>query len=207
MIRTILVAIVCVGIFMSAGCAGKLMPSKQEIVGGNWDSYDEIEKFSDGIQDGVTTIGDLKKRGFDPAAALNCTRLSHVDVQNIFVAPVSNAFSVEGTFGSYIPRGVLECLDESIPGECFGYRIERKNILSKGEGNFVLHFSKFKMKTRITGWEREEYFVVKGGGDSAVIVHSVFKATPKIDRLTIEKDPKYAILGAGFILFKILSPF
>jgi len=182
---------------MSFGCAGRMMPVKQEIEDGNWESHNQIKEFYGTIHNGVTTIDDLRKNGFDPDTAQNCTKLSHVDIQNIFLP--ANVFSSEQGL-KYVPNGILECLDETIPGKCYGYEIRRKDITLRGKGNFILHYSRLKVITETEGWDASFTFVVKGDR----VVHSIWKSTPHIKKLTIERDPKYATFGAGFILMKLL---
>lgn len=220
------------------GCAGKnfadsLRSSKIEAVKCPWDSYEEAEKFHQSIEDGKTTIDDLRTKGFDPNTAPNTTKLSHIDVRNIFLTPsmmmrdtpdfslenqsekqISNRSSLlpsqgnapSGTILSYIPDGVLRCMNKNNPGECYGYTTVCQYLKSQGKGNLIYEWTKWRVEIHVSGWELYSTFIVKGSYDGGVIEHKIWKGTPKISKITVERDPKYVLFGTGLILFKF-SPY
>lgn len=226
-------------ILLFTGCAGKkfadsLRSSKTEIITCPWDSYEEAEKFHQSIQDGETTIDDLRGKGFDPNTAPNTTKLSHIDVRNIFLTPsmmmkempdfsfdnsagnpgYDNKSSVpsgedtpaNGAIFSYIPDGVLRCMNKNNPGECYGYTTQCQYLKSQGKGNLIYEWVKWRVEFHISGWQLYSTFIVKGDYNGGLIEHKIWKGTPKISKITVERDPKYVLFGGAFILFKF-SPY
>lgn len=221
------------------GCAGKnfdssLRSSKTEIIRCPWASYEKAEKFYQSIEDGKTTVDDLRGKGFDPNTAPNTTKLSHIDVRNIFLSPsltmrdmpdfpsdsskghssYNNSSTVpyggntpaKGGIFSYIPEGVLRCMNKNNPGECYGYTTQCQYLKSQGRGNIILEWTKWKVEMHISGWELSSTFIVKGSYNGGIIEHKIWRGTPRISKITAEHDPKYVLFGGAFILFKF-SPF
>lgn len=174
------ILILAVFAFILSSCAGfgaSLMPSKVEVIKGQWQDYDAVEIFFNNIEPYKTTKTALKERGLDLKKSPNVRELSYLDIEKMFLT--NQSIKIED-----LPAGVQDCLKNR--SACLGYEIGQQDIRTKGRDNIVLRWLKCKKVDAVKGWEAKFYLFTK----NELIVDKVWGGgMPNVDKLTTEKKP------------------
>lgn len=170
-----IIAIILIG--CGANSASVLMDSKIDIIKGQWQDFESMEKFFNGIKPYKTKLSDF---GFDLKKESNVIELGYSDVESLFLSNPS--IKKEN-----LPDGAQDCLDS--PDECRGLRVERRSERTKGRGDvidFFLRWGRFKKMNQTTGWEGKFYIFTKG---DLIVYKRWGGGTPNVDKETVEKRP------------------
>lgn len=133
---------------MLTGCASmKLMPSQFEASGVAVATHQEFSKRFTAIEDGKTTLADLKKMGLDPDQVPNVLKINYVEIRDMFLG-------AQLTF-SVLPVPIQQCI--IMENKCTGYRYSAKRIKTIGSGNLALRWLDIKKQDIKKGWSGEFY--------------------------------------------------
>jgi hypothetical protein len=130
-------------LLMFTGCAS-LLPSSTIITESPWQNFDSAKLNYDKIKQGVTTVADLRKLGFDPFQTPNLKILNVTEVINLFLPNPS--IKKED-----LDPGIQKCIKSK--NRCTAYQILPSTLNVKRVGNFWLDLFTFKRHTVNTGWE------------------------------------------------------
>lgn len=174
-------AILMLTIIVLTGCAANsasvLMDSKMDIVKGQWQDLESMEKFFNDIKPYETKLSDF---GFDLKKEPNVIEFGYSDVESFFL--INPSIKKEN-----LPGGVQDCLNS--PDECRGLRVERRGERTKGRGNigdFFLRWGKFKKVNQTIGWEGKFYLFFRG---DLIVYKRWGGGTSNIDKENVEKRP------------------
>lgn len=139
--------------FMTYGCAA-LLPRSSSVTNSPWKTYKEVVYAYNGVVPHKSTIGDIKKLGFDIYSTSNLKVLSYVDI-----AVATASLKREG-----LGNGIEACL--LVRDFCTGYVFEPQVANSNRYGNFWLDTFNFKRRTNDSGWKFRASFLIV---DSVVV--------------------------------------
>lgn len=133
--------------FILSGCAA-LLPRSTTVTNSPWKTYQEVVAAYNKVAPHKSTVGDIKKLGFDIYSTTNLKVLSYVDI-----AVATATLKREG-----LGNGIEACL--LVRDKCTGYVFEPQVANSNRNGNFWLDAFNFKRKTNVSGWKFKASFLV-----------------------------------------------
>jgi len=133
--------------FILSGCAA-LLPRSSTVTNSPWKTYREVVAAYNKVAPHKSTVGDIKKLGFDIYSTTNLKVLSYVDI-----AVATATLKREG-----LGNGIEACL--LVRDMCTGYVFEPQVANSNRNGNFWLDTFNFKRKTNESGWKFKASFLV-----------------------------------------------
>ena len=164
-----------VGAALGTGCKN-LFPSGTVNTVCRWESFEKAQADFDQIVLYATTVADLKKIGYDPAATPNVKLLTYLDILQRFL--VNPSIRKED-----MPQSIQEAV--ATQEHCWGFEMELSFSNRKRFGNLFLDMTGFRRNTRETGWLIKVLIVLKDD----IVVYKLRSGTPHLDRLEHIKRP------------------
>lgn len=170
-----------------AGCTSTVLPATTNKSQSSWATYGDARQAYDAVKIGVSTVGDIKTLGFDPATIPNIKILNYVDVVNLF----GPAFKMED-----MPDGVRTCVKAR--EDCVAYNIQVRNIINQRDGFIPADMLGFRKEITTQGWEFNATLVTVGGK----VVYKLWNGTPDILSHSKETTPLGPMQNMGGIIPK-----
>lgn len=189
-------------VFLATGCASwqPSSGSRPTDVKLPWNDYKETQAAVAKIQEGKTTLEQLKALGFDPITIPNTEKI--VDVRNALLSTPTSTISE-------LPELAQACYRNFTM--CDGYNFTVRVVDKRGVGNTALRLAGVKKKVLTTGWWFSlKVFLVEGNKlgsqissdlqNQKVVVFWLFGGVGNVQSIDTEKRPLgpiNTILGVG----------
>ena len=190
--RSFRLLVVTGAMVLTSGCAS-LFPTTRSTTESRWTNYAQVQVAFDLIQTNQTTVSDLKKMGFDPAASPNIKILTYVDLIQRFMP--NPGIRLED-----LHPAVRACIDSKERSRAF--EIILKNDNKKRHGNLFFDILGFKRQTHETGWEFDGLVLI----DDGTVVYKLSSGQPLISKEDKEirpLGPLQELEGSFASVFKI----
>lgn len=187
MITRIFKSLMLTGALLMGGC-GFLLPSTKDTVESPWKTFEDVKSSYDKIVPGQTSVGELRKIGFDIYSTPNVRILNYLDI----------AVTVQTIGMENLDAGLKECL--LAKSACRAFVFEPKRVHSKRIGNFWLDFLNFRRKAKETGWNFKALLVLVDDH----VTYKLWSGTPMIEQYKDQRNPLGPFQGASDLLLGIL---
>ena len=158
------------------GSCSNLLPTLDQTVESQWNSYEAVKQSFDRVHPGHTTVGELKALGFDPFENPNIRVLNYLEITQRFIPNASIRLAD-------LHPAIRACLEAKTA--CQGYEISPKILRSQRYGNVVLDVFNFRRKTRTTGWSFQGLMVV----NADLVVYKLEGGQPSVLELEDKENP------------------
>jgi hypothetical protein len=173
-LRFCLFALVCAP--LSACASWGVLPSTVETTDSPFKTYQSAEDAFNQVKPFVTTVKELKARGFNPYTTPNIRVLNYLDLVPRFLPQQSMR-------NEDLDPAVQSCL--SARDRCTGWLAEPSTSSKDRTGNVALDVLGFNRETTATGWKASMLLLVQDG----VVVYKLWSGTPTILEVKTEKKP------------------
>ena len=153
-----------------------VLPSTTEKTASAFDNYQSAEDAYTRVTPFVTTVKELKTRGFNPYTTPNIKVLNYLDLVPRFLPQQSMK-------QEDLDPAVQACL--TARDRCTGWLAEPETSSKDRTGNVALDVLGFERETTSTGWKASMLLLVQDG----VVVYKLWSGTPTILEVKTEKKP------------------
>jgi hypothetical protein len=160
-----------------AGCASwGVLPSTVEKTESPFKTYSSAEDAYNRVTPYVTTVKELKVRGFNPYTTPNIKVLNYLDLVPRFLPQQSMK-------QEDLDPAVQACL--TARDRCSGWLAEPSTSSKDRTGNVALDVLGFERETTSTGWKASMLLLIQDG----VVVYKLWSGTPTILEVKTETKP------------------
>lgn len=163
-------------LLIMSGCSSNMLPSSEQTIKSQWNSYEDVKMAFNRIIPGQTTRDELKDLGFDLYTNPNTRLLNYLDVRQLFM-PNSSIQTAD------LHPDIQLCLQAKTA--CQGYEIALKSINSTRYGNVMLDMLNMKRKTRTSGWRFQGLIIL----NDDQVVYTLDSGQPNVLELEGKKNP------------------
>jgi len=153
-----------------------VLPSTVETTESPFKSYQSAEDAYNQVTPFVTTVKELKARGFNPYTTPNIKVLNYLDLVPRFLPQQSMR-------QEDLDPAVQACL--TVRDRCTGWLAEPSTSSKDRTGDVTLDVLGFERETTSTGWKASVLLLIQ----DSVVVYKLWSGTPTILEVKTEKKP------------------